>query len=106
MSVQREASYRFFSCGFFYYGKQYSYNSYLLCILPFVKGDKQKSSSTCNSFGFDRNCGILSSNKTFELFSLAKSYSMETDIANKQILLAVGKTMLLSWQYHGGTYFQ
>lgn len=40
----------------------------------------------------------ISSNKTFELLSLAKSYSLETDPTNKQILISAGKATLLGWQ--------
>ena len=40
----------------------------------------------------------ISSNRTFELFALAREFAAETMESDRLILLAAGKTMLVGWQ--------
>ena len=89
--------------GFFHADFFIMVNNILIAIIYYafycsLKDINKKLLQLALLLGFIGIAAYLSSNKTFELLSLARSYSTETDSAAKQILLSSGKTMLLSWQ--------
>lgn len=89
--------------GFFHADFFIMVNNILIAIIYYafycsLKDTNKKLLQLALLLGYIGIAAYLSSNKTFELLSLARSYSSETNIVEKQILLSAGKTALLSWQ--------